>query len=348
MKRQEVLARLGFEVPESKKKRVIVHTDIACEADDPFAIVHHLLTPSEDVVGIIAAHWEYHFRTMAPMLEEKMKQLESSCASEEERAAMQMRAESFYAQRLHTTELSYALGKEILEKMDIDDVPLIKGAVDYIGDKVNLPESEGADFIIQEAMKESDKPLYIALQGTLTDLAIAYLKEPAIADRIAAAIWIGGARYPEGIGGDFNMLQDIPAAQVIFDSNINLWQYPSNAYGGMNISLAEIMQKVHCKGAIGKFIAEYMLDFNTKMGELAKESEFPHGELWSIGDNPTISALLENSAGQRYHMEKAPHIADDMHYIQNPEGREIRVYDDIDRRVAMDDLFAKLDLCYGK
>ena len=261
---------------------------------------------------------------------------------------MQMRAESFYTQRLHTTELSYALGKEILEKMDIDDVPLMKGAVDYIGDKGNLPESAGADFIIQEAMKESDKPLYIALQGTLTDMAIAYLKEPAIADRIAAAIWIGGGPYPNGTGGDFNMMQDIPAAQIVFDSNINLWQYPMSAYAGMNISLAEIMQKVHSKGEIGKFIAEYMLDFNTKMGELAKESEFPHGELWAIGDNPTISALLENSAGQRYHMEKAPHIADDMHYIPNPEGREIRVYDDIDRRVAMDDLFAKLDLCYGK
>lgn len=34
---------------------MIIHSDVATEADDPFAIVHHLLTPSEKVTGIIAA-----------------------------------------------------------------------------------------------------------------------------------------------------------------------------------------------------------------------------------------------------------------------------------------------------
>lgn len=53
MKRAEVLKRLGYEVSDIKKKRVIIHSDIAAEADDQFAIVHHLLCPTEDVVGII-------------------------------------------------------------------------------------------------------------------------------------------------------------------------------------------------------------------------------------------------------------------------------------------------------
>ena len=30
-----------FRVPDKKKKRVIISTDIANEADDPFAIMHH-------------------------------------------------------------------------------------------------------------------------------------------------------------------------------------------------------------------------------------------------------------------------------------------------------------------
>ena len=34
-----------FTVPESKRVRVIVSTDTACEADDPFAIAHALLSP---------------------------------------------------------------------------------------------------------------------------------------------------------------------------------------------------------------------------------------------------------------------------------------------------------------
>jgi len=34
---------LLYEVPEYKKLRVIIDTDAACEADDPFAIAHVLM-----------------------------------------------------------------------------------------------------------------------------------------------------------------------------------------------------------------------------------------------------------------------------------------------------------------
>ena len=44
---------------------------------------------------------------------------------------------------------------------------------------------------------EDDRPLYVALQAGLTDLAVAYLKEPRIAERLTA-IWIGGGAYPNG------------------------------------------------------------------------------------------------------------------------------------------------------
>ena len=48
----------NFPVPEEKMLRVITDTDFCNEADDPFALVHHLLTPMFDVRGIIAAHFE--------------------------------------------------------------------------------------------------------------------------------------------------------------------------------------------------------------------------------------------------------------------------------------------------
>ena len=41
-----------FDIPEYKKIRVIVDTDAACEADDPYAIVHALLSPKLIVKGI--------------------------------------------------------------------------------------------------------------------------------------------------------------------------------------------------------------------------------------------------------------------------------------------------------
>lgn len=48
---------LMFDVDDRKKIRVILDTDAACEADDPFAIVHALLSPKLIVKGITAEHF---------------------------------------------------------------------------------------------------------------------------------------------------------------------------------------------------------------------------------------------------------------------------------------------------
>lgn len=319
MKRAEILKRLTYSVPANKIKRVIVCSDIAAEADDPFAIVHHLLTPTENVVGIVAGNFEWRYRTI-PSLRGQAKQ---------------------------SMEKSYEAGKKLLQLMDIDDVPLYKGAVDYIEDKNNLPINEGSQFIIDEAMRESDEPLYIALQGSLTDLAVAYLLKPEIAERIEAAIWIGGGCYPNG-GVESNLQQDVYAAQVLFDSPMKIWQVPVNTYSRMFVSFAELVQKVKPCGEIGKSLVEKMYEVNDWYGQAPRSITFPHGETWSIGDQPTVSVLLETSSAYGYHMEHSPKINDDMSYSADPDGKLIRVYDTIDNRMTMEDLFAKLYLCYGE
>lgn len=45
---------LEYDVPGYKKLRVIVGTDAACEADDPFAIAHALMCRKFDVRAIFA------------------------------------------------------------------------------------------------------------------------------------------------------------------------------------------------------------------------------------------------------------------------------------------------------
>ena len=317
MKRSEILQRLLFSVPDIKKKRVIVCADIAAEADDQFALVHHLLTPTENVVGIVAGNFEWRFRTI-PALKPM--------------AGMSM-------------EKSYAEGQKLLELMEIDDVPIFRGAPDYIADRENIPVSDGSRFIVEEAMRESDEPLYIALQGSLTDLAVAYLTEPRIAERIEAAIWIGGGKYPDG-GQESNLQQDIYAAQVLYESPMNIWQVPVNAYGGTYVSFAELMTMVKPCGKIGNYLVENMISVNDWYGQLPVRIPFPHGEVWSIGDQPTVTVLLESDAGAKFHMEHAPIINKDMTYTPNPDGKLIRVYDEIDNRLTMGDLFAKLQLCY--
>lgn len=50
--------KLRFQVPVKKQFRMIVDTDAKNEADDQFAIAHHLMTPMFEVKGIIATHFE--------------------------------------------------------------------------------------------------------------------------------------------------------------------------------------------------------------------------------------------------------------------------------------------------
>ena len=47
-----------FSVPDNKRVRMIVSTDCKNEADDQFALAHHLMTPKFAVTGLIAGHFD--------------------------------------------------------------------------------------------------------------------------------------------------------------------------------------------------------------------------------------------------------------------------------------------------
>jgi hypothetical protein len=103
-----------------------------------------------------------------------------------------------------------------------------------------------------------------------------------------------------------------------------------------------------------------MFAVNDWYGYAPRGIPFPHGERWSLGDQPTVTVLLQNPYGStqyddtvnerknRQHIQKAPRLNDDMTYSPNPQGKDMIVLDHIDNRLTMDDLFAKLDLCYGR
>lgn len=78
-------------------------------------------------------------------------------------------------------------------------------------DTGDMPDSDGVCFIIEEAMKEDERPLYVLLQGCLTDLAVALNRKPESGERLTA-VWIGGDAYPVG-GSEFNLTQDPEAVR---------------------------------------------------------------------------------------------------------------------------------------
>ena len=291
-----------FDVPEEKIVRVIVDTDAQNEADDQFAIVQALLSPKFENVGFVAAH----FGT-------------GRCEDSMER--------------------SYQELCTIFYKMQMDKSIIFRGAPHGLLDKAHPVVSEGAELIVREAMKEDDRHLYVAFLGPLTDLASAYLMEPRIAGRLTA-IWIGGGRYPNG-GPEFNLGNDILAANVVFASGIELWQVPKDVYEMIPVSLAELEYRVAPCGDIGAYLFEQLDRHAHEPGP--RKSAFRTGESWVLGDSPAIGLILYE---HRFCFDwvQAPLITSDMTYVQTGLNRPIRVYKSIDSRLILEDLFAKLAL----
>lgn len=104
-----------------------------------------------------------------------------------------------------TAKASYDEVKKVLELMHLEnEYEVYMGAGGGLPDEKTPLDSPGARFIIQEAMREDARPLFIGLQGAVTDLASAILMKPEICQRMTA-IWIGGGQYPEG-GFEFNLM----------------------------------------------------------------------------------------------------------------------------------------------
>lgn len=307
MKRNEILSRLGFSVLPASVMRVIVDTDAKNEADDQFAIMHHLLSPSIDVRGIIAAHFESKAKTPG-----------------------------------ETMEMSYQEVLRLMELAEIDDVPVFRGCSLPLKDMQDAPDSDGVRFIIEEARKEDDRPLYIAVQGAMTNVAAALNQAPDIASKLVV-IWNGGGPYPAG-HSEFNLMQDIEACRVLLESKAEVWQIPQNVYAKFEITLAELSYKVRPCGKLGQYLLDQLMEEYER--EYDPNFLLRTGENWTLGDNTTIAVLLESRYRGHWYETTAPHINQDMTYTENPHGKKIRVYTDLDVRVALEDFFSKMRLAY--
>jgi len=240
------------------KKRLIINTDAKNEADDQYAIVHALLSPSLDIAGIIPAHFGDR-RTRHSMLESR-------------------------------EEVDLLLGLLALDH----DVRFANGAPTALPDETTPVDSPGARLIIDEAHKPG--PLFVIFLGPLTDMASALLLDPTIADNPElTVVWIGGTPYggiAGGEEGEFNLSNDIHSANVVFQSRLRVWQIPMNVYTLVSVGYAELDEKVAPQGRLGAYLVEQLKAFNAQhvdpeieyrsLGDSPAVSVVlnPHGAVW--------------------------------------------------------------------
>ena len=285
-----------FDIPDNKKVRVIIDTDAACEADDPFAIVQALLSPKLIVKGICATHFVDK----------------------------------------DSVGRSYKEIETILDAMDMD-VPVFMGQKGPLSKDNDL--SDASKFIINEALKDDEKPLFVLAQGAITNVAKAIMEEPKIKDRFTL-IWIGthGAYYGAAPFREFNSGNDVKAANLVLKEINDLWLVPSYVYTTILIGIAEIKSRIAPLGKIGKHLYENLMAYNN-----SEFAGWTQGESWSLGDSPAVAIALNPMCG-RFEYVPAPFIDDDTSSKECKNNRKIRIYKDVDSRYILEDLIAKLEL----
>ncbi len=300
-----------FTVPESKKIKLIIDSDTCNEADDQFAILYALMSPKFNIRGIIATHFG-HDRIQ-----------DSLTAS--------------WNELLRVLKYSNWVGKVTAVQ---GSHTMLKKGTGYFG-AVQPFDNDGVRLIIDQALAcKPGERLYIGVMGPLTNVASALLLEPAIEDRITI-VWNGGGLYPNG-GPEFNLVNDITAANIVMGSKAEVWQIPTKVYAHPRISLAEMQLKVYPCGEIGKYLFNKVVDF---MQEMKDYKEWPPAESLDICDLTVIGVLLEEHR-YCYTYHQAPFIGDDMYYRTEPSNRPIRVYNELDGRYIVEDFFAKLAINY--
>lgn len=295
----------AYEVPVSKQVRVIMNTDAKNEADDQFAIVHGLLTSKFSIEGLIGAHFGTQ-RTNNSM-------------------------EESYQEIIHILDIMGIAGR----------IPVFRGAPNRLPDSNTPVPSQGAEAIIAQAHREDPRPLFALFLGPLTDMASAYLMDPSIAGKVTC-IWVGGGPWPHG-GNEFNLANDIHAANVVLQSGIPVWQIPQNVYTMMRVSMAELQLKVRPYGKIGSYLFQQMIDFIIAMSD---RLGMPARESWILGDSPAVGLLLDPYLFS-YDLMPIPSIDATMHYLPlQKTDKTLRVYRTIDPRYILEDFFSKLALCF--
>jgi inosine-uridine nucleoside N-ribohydrolase len=292
--------RLKMLEKPSKGVSMVLDTDTYNEIDDQFALVYALLSKeSFNLEAVYAAPFS------------------------------NQRADS----PAKGMELSYEEILRILGKMDMKSEGFaFKGSLRYLSKDLTPESSPATDDLIRRAMKHSpENPLYVVPVGAITNIANAILLKPEITKNIVV-IWLGGHAHNWPDTKEFNMWQDITAANVIFDSGVPLVQYPCVGVVSSFYTTVPEMEK-YLKGR--NDISDYLLG-------IFKDYHKDHFG-WSkvLWDMTAVSYLI-NRDWTPSHLVHTPRVSEFGTYSFNKNRHLMRKVYYINRDAIFRDFFTKI------
>ena len=218
-------------------------------------------------------------------------------------------------------------------------MPLVyRGSERYLPDENTPVASPAATFMAELAREYTpEHPLYIVAIGAITNVASALLMNPQMRES-CVVVWLGGhgTHIPNGVT-EFNMVQDIAAARVVFGCGVPLVQLPCVGVVDMfATSRYELEHWLSGKNPLCDYLVAHTVE--------AAES-YAHGKPWTrvIWDVTAVAWLLND--GDRFMQSRlipSPVPEYDKHYATLTDRHLIRYVYHINRDALFEDLFRKL------
>lgn len=287
-------------VIDGTRKKVILDTDTYNEVDDQFALAYTML--NADKLELLSVN-------AAPFLNSR-----STSAAD-------------------GMEKSY---REIFNIMNLTDpemaknIPVYRGSERFLTSKEDLVESPAADNIVNTVMNAPEgETIYIIALGAITNVASAIRKEPKIAEK-AVLVWLGGNALDRPDTKEFNLKQDIPGAQIVFDSGIALLQIPCDGVCSSFItSIPEVEYYLRGKNALCDYLCDIVKSY--------PKPEYAYGWSKVIWDVTAVANFTVPKAMEKVIIPR-PFITPDCRYAFDA-AREPYIYV---RKIRRDPIYADL------
>ncbi len=332
--------------------RVLIDTDTANEIDDQFALAWALLSPERlDVEAIVAGPYG-HQHMRAPLVE-AVEAHRSHFGTLPIDDRFDSWARHLVEQGIDPAtmrlvgpaegmEESYHEILTVLEKLGIPPTDLVFRGSDRYMPRADVPvESEGAHRIIEAALADDDRVLFVVAIGAVTNVSSALLMAPEIASRMVVT-WTSG--YPSWVNlsnqPSLNLVQDPHASRLLYSSGVPLVYLPGFHIGAqLRISLPEMQAWFAGRGAIGDYL--FHLYQENPIWKQRGVQPFS-GQSWIIWDLINVAWLINRDWVPTI-PTATPHLDDDLYWRPNPDGPMMLEAVSIDRDAIFHDLIVKLE-----
>ncbi len=364
--------RLSRLEPPSGKVSVIIDTDTANEIDDQFTLAWALLRSDViDIKAVIAEPFSFEHHRQPLLHADAVRKAELTCDDTQPARSTdgsgcsgnldqqpflenylewikRLDQQGTAVEDLHFTtpaegvDLSVAEIKRVFDAAEVDHSGLVfRGADRYMSGPESAIQSSGVDRIIEIA-HQADEVLYVVAIGCLTNVASALLLAPDLVGKIVV-IWTAG--YPStderSNQAALNLVQDVHATRVVFDSGVPLVYMPGYLIGQqLSLSQPEMHAWVKGSGPLGDLLVD--LYDNNPLHPLMGIGDH-YGRTWVIWDLICLAWLLDPELVLTT-IRPTPELGDDLRWNASESGTRhvMREAIDVDRDGIFRDLFTRL------